>query len=239
MRELQPLFDDLLVLLKDEFGDQLEGVLVTGSRIHGTPGPTSDLDVHVVIATPRRRRRNILLRGIEIEMFINPAFRVPGYFEDGRGNALHMFAFGRVIYDPRGIMASFQSDARARWESGPPPIAANDYAHRYAPADMLRDLEDLGTSDEATANLLIVELVEMLVYSHYRINCRWPEKLKHRLADLERWDAEAAGLARSALASQALAERRAAVEQLAEHVLRPLGGLMPLEWTMEWEELSP
>jgi len=239
MRELQLICYDLLVLLKDEFGNELEGVLVTGSRIHGTPGPTSDLDVHVVITASRRKRRNILLHGIEIEMFINPAFRVPGYFEDGRGNTLHMFAFGRVIYDPRGIMASFQSGARARWESGPPPISANDYTHRYVPADMLRDLEDLGTSDEATANLLIVKLVEMLVYSHYRVNRRWPEKLKRRLADLERWDADAAGFARTALESRPFAKRRTAVARLAEHVLRPLGGLMPLEWTMEWEELSP
>src|SRR5438128_1448631 len=60
--------------LQDEFGPELLGLLATGSRIHGQPGPTSDLDLHVVIAVPRRRRRNRVVEGIEVEMFLNPPF---------------------------------------------------------------------------------------------------------------------------------------------------------------------
>ena len=48
------LFEQIITMLKDEFGDDLLGILVTGSHIHGTPGPTSDLDVHVLIKSPQR-----------------------------------------------------------------------------------------------------------------------------------------------------------------------------------------
>src|SRR5438067_5842951 len=98
MVDVDHLCDPLLALLRAEFGDDLLGVLATGSRIHGTPDPTSDLDVHVVIDQPRRQRRNILLDGLEIEMFINPPFQIHRYMADG-GNDIHMFTFGRAIYD--------------------------------------------------------------------------------------------------------------------------------------------
>src|SRR5437867_2940609 len=54
INDTERLFEPLIALLRSEFGDELLGVLATGSRIHGTPGPTSDLDAHVLIAAPRR-----------------------------------------------------------------------------------------------------------------------------------------------------------------------------------------
>jgi hypothetical protein len=56
---------------------------------------------------------------------------------------------------------------------------------------------------------------------------------------LQHWDARAAELASAALTAGALAERIESLEQLAAHVLTPIGGLMPLEWETEWEELQP
>ena len=43
----------------------------------------------------------------------------------------------------------------------------------------------------------------------------------------------------ASLSCQPFPERRTVTEQLVAHVLRPLGGLMPLEWHTEWEELQP
>jgi predicted nucleotidyltransferase len=226
-------------MLRDEFGEELLGVLVTGSRVHGHPDPTSDLDVHVVIAAPRRQRRNVLLDGVEIELFINPPFQSRRYFADGRGHDPHMYTFGRVVYDPQGVMAELQAEARAIWEAGPAPLDPNlTWLDRYAPADLLRDLEDVG-EDEATAIVLIASLVERLLATHDRINGRWEAKAKRRLADLEGWDPLAARLARRALKCGPLIERREAAAALAEHVLHPIGGLMPIEWRTEWDEVQP
>jgi hypothetical protein len=233
----QQLFEHIIGLLQAEFGDELLGVLATGSRIHGTPGPTSDLDVHVLIAQPRRQRRNIVLGGLEVEMFINPPFQIRRYFSD-RGVDEHMFTFGRALYDPHGVVAQLQAEARARWQAGP-PVVIDAWMHRYGPADLLRDLDDIGTSDAAAANLLIARIVDQLVESHYRLNRRWPAKPKRRLADLEGWDARAAQLVRMALGCGPLEDRRTALDQLAAHALAPIGGLMPLEWRNEWDELQP
>ena len=237
MYDQDRLFEQLIALLRAEFGEDLLGILATGSRIHSTPGPTSDLDAHVLIGQPRRQRRNILLDGVEVEMFINPPFQIRRYFSS-RGVDEHMFTFGRAIYDPHGVVAGLQAEARERWEAGPPPLEAT-WMPRYFAADLLRDLDDVASYDEASAQLLIVKIVEQLIESHYGLNRRWPAKAKRRLADLERWDARAAELARTALVCGPLDARRAALDALAAHVLGPLGGLMPLEWRIDWEELQP
>jgi hypothetical protein len=237
MSGIEHLFEPLIALLRAEFGDQLLGVLATGSHIHGTPGPTSDLDVHVVIDQPRRQRRNIMLDGTEIEMFINPPFQVRRYMTDKRGMDPHMFTFGRAIYDPHGVLAQLQDEARAIWQAGPQPLDARQtWMPRYFAADLLRDLADI-ESDEASAALLIARIVEQLIETHCHLSGRWAEKPKRRLADLQRWAPELARLARVALACRPIAERRAAVERMAELVLAPIGGPMPLEWRSEWEEL--
>src|SRR5262245_27859470 len=228
MDDQDRLFEQLTAMLRAEFGDDLLGVLATGSRIHGTPGPTSDLDAHVIIGQPRRQRRNIVLDGLEVEMFINPPFQIRRYFSS-RGTDEHMFTFGRAIYDPRGVVAQLQAEARERWEAGPPPLE-HAWMPRYFAADLLRDLEDVAAHDEATANLLIARIVEQLIASHYQLKQRWPEKPKRLLADLDRWDAHAARLARVALAYGPIDARRRAIDQLAVYVLAPIGGLMPLEW---------
>src|SRR5215217_3369212 len=147
MIDVAQLFPPLIALLRAEFGEALLGVLATGSRIHGAPGLTSDLDVHVVIDQPRRQRRNILLGGVEIEMFINPPFQIQRYMADG-GNDIHMFAFGRAIYDPHGFIGQLQDKARALWQAGPPALAESArWLPRYGIADMLRDLIDLGEDE--------------------------------------------------------------------------------------------
>jgi hypothetical protein len=239
-----PSDDDIirkvLADLQAEFGDELLGVLATGSRIHGIPGATSDLDMHVVIRLPQRQRRNRVVEGIEVELFINPPFQARRYLDDERGVNAHMFTFGRVVHDPHGEIAALRAEADARWQAGPRPLAPREaWQPRYFAADLLRDLQDIGSEDEATAGLLIARAVEHLLKSHYQLHGRWTQKPKRLLADLQQWDAPAAKLARAALASVLPAERTEALHQLATHVLAPLGGPMPLEWETEWEALEP
>src|SRR5205085_3374658 len=101
----------------------------------------------------------------------------------------------------------------------------------------LRDLTDLG-EDEAAANLQIARIVEQLIETHCRLNRRWPSKPKRRLAELAGWAPDLARLAGAAQTEKTLAARRAAVQRMAELVLEPIGGLMPLEWRSEWEPVA-
>jgi predicted nucleotidyltransferase len=48
-REYEPLMQELLRLLREEFGDRVRSLLVFGSVARGTARPDSDVDVCVVI----------------------------------------------------------------------------------------------------------------------------------------------------------------------------------------------
>jgi aminoglycoside phosphotransferase (APT) family kinase protein len=56
----------------------------------------------------------------------------------------HLCSSGQVVYDPHGLMAELQAEARAIWNAGPPPISDQErWQFRYHVADFLRDLADV------------------------------------------------------------------------------------------------
>jgi Nucleotidyltransferase domain len=229
--------------LEVEFGPDLLGVAAGGSRLRGEGNANSDIDVVVVIAQPRRQRRNIVLHGVEVEMFINPLFQIHRYlredYDDGRGLMQHLLSTAQIVFDPRGAMEALQREAIALWQAGPAPLAPHEraWAMRYAAADGLRDIWDV-RDDPLRAAYLLGEQLPRVISNHYRIAGRWLVKPKRVLLDLESWDPRAAELARRAAAGP-LAERIAALEALIDHTLTPLGGPMPLAWNSEWEALEP
>jgi predicted nucleotidyltransferase len=241
----QLLLAKLLQRLQLEFGNDLVGVLAGGSRMRGEGDPNSDIDVVVIIAAPRRRRWNILINGVEVEMFINPEFQMRRYFESerlsGRGQTPHLCATGRIVFDPQGTMAALQADARRVWQAGPPPLSERErWEFRYHTADALRDIDDVCPRDPEWAGYLADIVLSRLIHQHYRIAGRWLHKPKRTLVHLESWDPAAARLARlSCGGGSPIAERVQALRSLASHVLAPLQGMMPLEWGTEWEILKP
>jgi hypothetical protein len=243
--------DDLAIIelvvnrLRSEFGSDLLGVLAGGSRLRGEGDARSDLDTVVVIERPRRRRCNLMIAGVEIEMFINPPFQMRRYFDEerltGRGQMSHLCATGRVVFDPRGVMATIQNEACSIWEAGPPPLSDVDrWQFRYHTADLLRDIEDVRANDEERAAFLIGLLLSQLIDQHYRVAGRWLHKRKRVMNDLAQWDAPASRLARQAChGPDPIGARCSAVRALADHVLAPLGGVMPVEWSTDWEAVKP
>jgi hypothetical protein len=230
--------------ITSEFGSDLLGVLVGGSRLRSEGDPNSDLDVVIVVDRPSRRRWNFVVDGVEVETFINPPFQMRRYFEeerrDGRGVMPHLCSTGRIVFDPQGLMATLQAEARAVWDAGPPPLSDRErWQFRYFAADSLRDLADVETSDNERAVFLIGLMLPMLINQHYRISGRWLSKPKRVFNDLATWDGNTARLVRRACDDKAvLSDRCAAVRALADHVLAPMGGLMPMEWNTEWEPLE-
>ena len=241
----QAVIELVMQLLHAEFGAELIGVLVAGSRLRGDGDVHSDLDVVVVIASPRRRRWNVVLAGVEIEMFVNPPFQMRRYFEQerqsGRGLEPHLCSTGRIVFDPQGVMAAIQAEARSIWDAGPPRLTEQDrWQFRYRVADVLRDIADVEASDKERAVFLIGMLLPELIDQHYRISGRWLHKRKRVLDDLGHWDEVATQLARQACNETIAVSRRCeAVRALARHVLTPIGGVMPIEWSTDWEELDP
>lgn len=229
--------------IRAEFGSDLLGIIVGGPRLRSEGDPHSDLDFVVVIAQPQRKRWNFLIEGVEVETLINPAFQIRRYFEDeqkdGRGLMPHLCSTGRIVLDTQGLMAGLQAEATSIWQGGPPPLSERErWQFRYHTADALRDLADVETSDPERAVFLIGLLLPKLIDQHYRISGRWLSKPKRILNDLARWDPIAASNARQACKDDAtVSERCSSVRTLANHVLTPLGGIMPTEWKTDWEPL--
>jgi hypothetical protein len=236
------IIQEVLGELKTEFGAALLGVLATGSRVRGEGDASSDIDLHVVIDQPRRQRRNIVVAGVEVEMFINPLFQIARYFDEGRASGRgvdqHMWSTGYAVYDPHGVVVELQEQARQQWEVGPPPIGGSGWPVRYLPADALRDIGDVIGRDAEQAQVMIGALLADLIGLHYRLQLRWRVKGKRTLGDLQTWDAAAAELVRGACRGTA-AERFTALESLMQYVLAPVGGPHPLEWRTEWEDVHP
>jgi hypothetical protein len=234
----EQIFQHVLPLLQQELGADLLGVLAAGSRVHGTPGPSSDLDMHVVLASSRTRRRIMLVDGVEVEQLFNPLALIHEYIKKNAVDC-SMFALGLILYDPQGIMADLKAEAKVLWALGPAMIPTQEiWQHRYLPSDLLGDLSDVDEADEATIALIVAQICSQLLETHYRLHQHWKPKAKRCLNDLAQWDVLATQLARNALACTSLAERRAALVSLSEHILAPLGGPMPLEWSIPWENLS-
>jgi predicted nucleotidyltransferase len=230
--------------LQAELGDDLKGVLAGGSRLRGEADANSDIDVVVVIGEPKRRRQNLTIDGVEVEMFVNPAFQMRRYFEqdrnNGRGLMPHLCLTGTVLFDPYGIVAKLQQEAREIWEAGPAPLTPREiWEYRYHTIDALLDIDDVKARDPASAGLLVSSLLPALIDRHYRISGRWLRKRKHLLNDLSKWDSLAAGHARRASETGSdIGHRHGAMVALAEHVLAPIGGRLPPEWSLDWEPLS-
>jgi hypothetical protein len=230
--------------LRSEFGSELLGVLVGGSRLRSEGDPYSDIDVVVVVDRPCRKRWNFIIDGIEIETLINPPFQIRRYFiqdrQDGRGLMPHLLSTGHIVFDPQHLMASLQEEARAIWNAGPPPLSDRErWEFRYHAADALRDLADVETADKQRAVFLIGLILPMIINQHYRIAGRWLSKPKRLFNDLSDWDTTTARLARQCCNDDVnINARCSAVRALVDHVLAPLGGIMPIEWNTEWEPIE-
>src|SRR5438045_2738923 len=97
----EDIIDTVVAQLQAELGDGLLGVLSTGSRHRGEGDASSDIDLPVVISDKRRQRRNKVVAGVEVEMFLNDPEQYLRYYnsdrDDGTGSTQHMFVTGRIV----------------------------------------------------------------------------------------------------------------------------------------------
>jgi hypothetical protein len=214
--------------LKDEFGEGLVGLLLAGSVAYGTPMANSDVDLYVLIRSDWRQRRNRVIESVEVEMFLNPVPQILRELADGPGATVDMFARGRIVHDPLGVVA--QLVERARQAAAFPrhaPGEAAPFLIRYRVSDLLRDVEDLVEIDPTAAELLLGLALHATLEAYWSIRGEPPPKPK---VILEALRAEAPSLADeggTVLATgRDLADRARVMRELCERVLEPVGGLL-------------
>jgi predicted nucleotidyltransferase len=212
--------------LKQEFDHDLLGLLVAGSVAYGTPTERSDLDLFVLIRPAWRQRRKLVVEGIEVDLYINPVPQIRRKFGGEYNKTIDMFAKGRIVYDPQGLLAELVAEARQIKESPPMP-PEETYDVRYHPTQALRDAEDLADVDPQAASLqLSVALRESLEAMFRREGKRAP-KPKHLLQVVAERSPDIAGDARRVLdGAIPIGERIELLRHLTERILAPIGGLL-------------
>src|SRR5258708_35835768 len=103
---------------------RVQGILLTGSYVYGTPHQDSDLDLHIVTndGTNSRDRQSRPF-GTQADFHYGPPEAVRDAFEMCRKTGDPPIVFGwayRVmVYAPTGIAAQLQPEAGEIWPSGP------------------------------------------------------------------------------------------------------------------------
>ena len=228
MEHIEPALRATTDKLLSEFGDDLLGILLGGSAAYGTPMPNSDIDLYVLIGPSWRQRRTELVEGIEVEMLINPVEQIRRELLARQPATVEMFARGRVVHDPSGVVREQMHLAR-RMAAEPRdrPGQSELYFIRYRPSDLLKDVEDLIDVDPHAAELLTGLAVHRIIEAHWHLRGRSAPKPKHALQGLREDAPDVARTAELALDTDLpLRQRASNLRRLCEDVLVPAGGVL-------------
>jgi hypothetical protein len=219
--------------LHEEFGPDLLGLLLAGSVAYGTSYTRSDLDIFVIIEPSWRQRRAIFVDSIEVDLFINPPQKIREYFADTDDSAstITMFARGRILYDPTGIMQTLAAEAKQLYEQPTPELTPQALLLlRYGLTDMLKDAQDLAETDPEAAAYQISLTLQAVLDAYYKLQRRWQPKPKHLLRDLHAHSPEIERRVRVILSAEGIPhERCERLAELVDTVLSPVGGTVH-EW---------
>lgn len=211
--------------LEEEFGDDLAGILLAGSVAYGHPMETSDLDLYVVTDKPWRQRRNLVVDGVDVELFINPRHKASSEILQA-GSTTDMFARGRIIHDPRGVMAGLVEEARSVHET-PRPIPLGDDLERlrYMVTDTVKDAYDLVVAGVEGFDLAVHDALRWTLDAYYQLAGRRMPKPKYVAADLRSREPALADVVALILdTSRPPRERWERLDALSREVLDLVGG---------------
>jgi predicted nucleotidyltransferase len=211
--------------LKEEFGDRLLGLMLAGSYAYGEPMATSDVDLYVVIDESWRQRRNRRVHGVDVELFINPPQKLSAEIVEA-GSTMDMFARGRALYDPRGVLATLIGEAKAVAEL-PRPIPLGDELERlrYMTTDTVKDAYDLLQASDEGFELALYNALDWTLDAYYKLAGRRKPKPKYVLNDVRRREPALADAIHRIVDSAApQRERWELLDALSREVLQHVGG---------------
>lgn len=225
-----------------ELGDDVCGALLCGSYVAGTQTALSDVDIQVLLRTPRQQRRLEWNAGVRFDIFLRNVDLIRWLIPRELPVAL-MFRDGAILYDVDGTTAVLQSLARdclhAPWRSLPAETIAQ---MRFAHEETFRKIDAIVDSDPLTVRYTFYALINAVVSTYFSLRQAVQGKATSTLTNLKALDEEAYELLlqsldeRSTLRNRirALAEldRRAFCEVSSESRIRPPG------WRTPWIPLE-
>jgi len=220
-RALQQVVDRL----HTEFGDKLLGLMLGGSYAYGEVMATSDVDLYVVIGEPWRQRRNLVIDGVDVELFIKPPHKFSAEIAEGEATT-DVFARGRVIHDRNGTVAGLQREARTLSEQlRPIPLGDDLEWLRYMVTDTLKDAYDLVAASDPDIDLALSNALHHTLDAYYKLGGRRMPKPKYVMRDLRDREPAFADLVRLITSTSEDARARwERLDSLADEVLAHVGG---------------
>lgn len=218
----QPALDEAILDLQGRPGTI--GILFFGSALNGTDGPTSDLDLYVVVGDEYPHRIEMgRYQGVEAEVHLAPVSFWRSKLEEGRPVIISAFATGQILMDSGAVVAELTNLAAAKLEAGPPAPSQSDIDRwRYRLTDLAGDLEDVA-GQPADERLLGAHLVTQALEAYCALHRLWGDKPKRLISYVERHDPELGRMARAFFAGDL---DRHLARTLADRVLAPFGGPM-------------
>lgn len=104
---------------------RVQGILLAGSYAYGKPNEKSDLDLICVTNDGSDwAELDRICFGVPLNVFFNSPELIrnkymQGSIDEGHGDCVHMWAYGKVIYDPNDVVIGLQEEAKRIWKEGP------------------------------------------------------------------------------------------------------------------------
>jgi hypothetical protein len=168
------------------------GIIASGTIVRGNPGPSSDLDLYVIVARPERQRLQRFFHGVPAEIFVNSLPWIERYFVQeraaGRPVTAHMLASGVVLHDRQGVASALRRRAAEDLAVPPQATPAQLVQWRYLVATLFEDACDLAQDEPEMARAFLFQVVaEALRYRFLEAGVWHPraKALLHALDELD------------------------------------------------------
>jgi len=212
------------------------GIFLTGSMVHGRLDPHSDVDIPMVLRPEvnYRERGNTWIDGVEIEYFKNPPQQIRSYFvsEAKSPHTAHMLAHAEVVYKASPVVDELVAEAKAIWQT--PPPAARDFQielGKYGLDDIQKDLADCMVREDHFAAVMVKHhLIDTSINLFCMMHRLYRTKNKRLHAQLAEVDENFALIIHRLLKTQIPAQ--ASLDDLSRYMENVLGGKRSKEWVL-------
>lgn len=219
--------------------DDIIGIILTGSMVHGTLDKHSDIDITMILRPDcaYRERGNTWIDGIEIEYFKNSPQQIRKYFQQERNSphTAHMLTHGEVVYQSDPIIDALIAEAKTHWATPPPALASGQIEiAKYHLDDSLKDLHDCYENNDAmAASLLQFHLVDFCINIFCKHHHIFRAKIKGLHTQLSDIDPKFAEMVQSMLGEKGSWDEN--WPHLQQYMAELLGGERPKEWVLRSE----
>jgi hypothetical protein len=217
--------------VKDIAGEELLGILLTGSVALGTANSYSDLDLYAIISRGAIKRK--FYRWSEAQVDVDLWLVTPQYIRvcfKSSASITHCFAVGKAVFDTHNALGTLVSEAQVRYSAGPIAQTSSQIAQlRHRVTTILDDCARLvNTKTTEEANFFMYAALHSLLGIHCALNRIWCHDDRTLIADIRKRSPSVSAIAERVI-NAAIAEHRASlIVDLAAEILKNFGG--PLKY---------